>query len=154
MVTTTRDGLKVGWSYHDKNFRKGRSSKEYINSLKEPTKEDWQKLAAACIAAIIEDGCQAEANILVSFSYLMKFPKGFPRKFFVGVDGKSNIYQMRAVKLYEWLYEKGYATISLQEVERHRYNMAMMLIAMERKFLDSTTLIEYDDETQIGDLNV
>lgn len=90
--------------------------KGYVESLRKPLLPDYNKLAIACVEAIIDGG----NDVIVAFSYLMKFPEGFPKGILLREDGLVDIRKIKARKLLTWLNEKGYTEISVEGLKKQR----------------------------------
>lgn len=96
--------------------RHGRPSSEYLATLKAPTRGDYNKLVRACMEAIIS----GSVDVLVAFSYVLKFPRGFPKGILERKEGALNIHRIKARKLLDWLHEKGHTDISFDALRQQR----------------------------------
>lgn len=101
-----------------KVIRHGKPKKEYLATLKRrPTKADYDKLVTACMEAIIN----GEIDVLVSFAYVAKFPKGFPKGILVQKVDDKNIHRIKARKLLTWLNENGHTLVTVEALKRQRW---------------------------------
>lgn len=68
------------------------------------------RLVDAAVAALI----QGEKDVLIAFSYLVRLPKDFPRRYRVETDeaGYSDTWKVNAATLLHWLNKHGYTTMS------------------------------------------
>jgi hypothetical protein len=92
--------------------RHGNTSKAYRSSLRNVTKEDFKQLEVACVEALLNGG----PDIIVSFPYTFKFPKGFPKGVRVKEEGPINYQRIKAAKLLKWLFDKGHTIITLEMI--------------------------------------
>jgi hypothetical protein len=93
--------------------RRGPPRKAYLESLRKPSNADFSRLVDAAIAALIE----GEKDVHISFSYLVRLPKDFPKRWKVEAGtGYSDIYKVRATTLLAWLNKHGYTTTTALQV--------------------------------------
>jgi hypothetical protein len=118
--------------------RHGKPPTKYLETLRKPLKKDYEKLVHACVEAIV----QGEKDVLIAFSYILKFPEGFPRGILEYKDGTSNIHRIKARKLLVWLNEQGHTEITLQGL---RYQ-AMMLGQLTSFLNNFEDVVDIDQE--------
>lgn len=107
-----------------KVVRHGKPHGSYLRSLKQKAEqEDYDKLVTACIEALVS----GERSILVSFAYVAKMPKDFPKgKIHSKVDDK-NIRIISALKLLHWLKKHGYTTITPDAIRQRQAQFGKFL---------------------------
>lgn len=95
-----------------KVIRHGKPSNAYLSTLERPKKHDWNLLVRSCVEAIV----QGEEDVIIAFSYVLKFPKGFPRGILEEKVDDKNIHRIKARKLLTWLNEKGHTDITVEDL--------------------------------------
>ena len=90
--------------------RRGQPRKDYVASLRKASKADYSALVDAAIAALIG----GEKDVLIAFSYLVRLPKDFPKRWKVETDasGYADVWKVNAATLLHWLKEHGYTTMT------------------------------------------
>ena len=108
--------------------RHGKATNAYRASLRKPSIKDYEKLVEVCITAIIDE----EVDIAVSFSYLLKFPKDFPRGILESreIDG-SNVHRIKAKRLLMWLHDNGHTAATVEMLGAQKRNVTKMLMAFD-----------------------
>lgn len=106
--------------------RHGRPRKDYLDSLKRPTKGDYGKLVRACLEALIN----GETDVLIGFSYVLKFPADFPRGILEKRMDTVNVHRIKARKLLDWLRDKGYTSITASDLREQK----IAFTKLERSF--------------------
>jgi len=91
-----------------KVVRWGAQSAAYKALLRNPKKEDYERLVRACIEALIIH----EQDVLVKFPYTLKFPKGFPKGILEEKVEHWNLHRIKAKSLLAWLRERGYTDVT------------------------------------------
>lgn len=105
-----------------KVIRHGKPKKEYLATLRnKPTKADYDRLVKACMEAIIS----GEKDVIVSFAYVAKFPKDFPRGILEQKIDDKNIFRIKARKLLTWLHNNGHTLITVDALKRQRAAFSM-----------------------------
>lgn len=98
-----------------------RASKEFKKTLKpKAKKQDWKKLVDACVAAIINH----QELIVVSFSYVFKYPEGFPKGLVIQREGLVNLRRIKVFRLIEWLYENKHSKYNYRDIVLFRREFA------------------------------
>jgi len=96
-----------------------------VAATRKARKSDYKKLVAAATAVVMNSRSgtlhnQSESGeneyVEVAFPYFVKFQKGFPKGYLIEKTLTSNVYQINAVRLLNWLHEKGYSKYSPKEV--------------------------------------
>jgi len=123
--------------------RTGRPRKEYLQNLqKRARKADYERLVTSCLEAIIS----GEKDVLVAFAYVTRLPDDFPRGILEDKTETSNIHRIKARKLLTWLYDKGYTTLTLEDVKQQRMNFGRFEAKID-KMLDEPQHEEHNVET-------
>jgi hypothetical protein len=98
-------------------IRHGRPAKAYLATLKEtPSKSDYDALVRACVEAIVT----GESDIIIKFSYIAKFPEGFPKGILVERAGPIDSHRVKARKLLTWLHEQKHTDITVAGLKQQR----------------------------------
>jgi hypothetical protein len=93
--------------------RHGEVSKAYRATLRQPKREDYEMLVRATLEALIE----GRNDVIMTFSYLMKYPKDFPKGILEEKrDDGSNVRRIKANKLLAWLRSRGYTDITTEMI--------------------------------------
>lgn len=111
------------WVDPAKIQRKGRPSNALLRTLRDkPSPSQWESLVAAAVSAIVNK----ERNLYISFSYLVKLPKDFPQTFFVEENGLNITYKVNAKRVLKWLYENGYTSITIRELQMMQRKVTLL----------------------------
>lgn len=109
-------------------------------------KLDWKRMVDACMKAIV----LKEKDVLISFSYLFKFPEDFPKGILMSEGKYEDVYRIKAVKLLNWMHEKGYSQYHYKDVVIHRRNLLRKetdLMLLFKDFLDNEQDAAYTDSS-------
>jgi hypothetical protein len=99
------------------------------------SKATYAALTKACIAAIVgRADDDYRVDILIEFSYIIKFPKGFPKGVLVEKTASTNIYRVKAMKLLDWLHSEGHSTISYTDLMTSSEVFARYLSKLQKSF--------------------
>lgn len=96
--------------------RHGKPSAAYLATLRKPTNKDYDLLTQACLEAIIS----GENDVIVLFSYLMKFPADFPKGILEQKQGPDDVRRIKARKLLTWLHEHDHTDITVEALKQQR----------------------------------
>lgn len=90
--------------------RAGKPRKAYLETLRDPTSDDWDRMVRACVEAIV----MGSKDVLVAFPHVVKLPKGFPLGRWVKEEGMNDYLCVKANKLLEWLNAQGHTDITVR----------------------------------------
>lgn len=90
--------------------RHGQKSREYMDSLRSITPEDYKQLEITCIQAIVS-GCE---HVIISFPYTAKFAKDWPKGRLIEKSGPTNFYKVKPDKVMKWLLKHGYTEVTME----------------------------------------
>jgi hypothetical protein len=96
--------------------RHGKPKGSYLATLRKPKKTDYDLLVKACMEAIIS----GENDVTIAFSYITKFPAGFPRGLLETKVDDKNIHRIKARKLLTWLHKEGHTLITVESLKQQR----------------------------------
>jgi hypothetical protein len=99
-----------------KVVRHGKPSNAYLATLRKSKKSDYDLLVKACIEALVS----GENDVIICFSYTMKFPAGFPKGVLESKVDDKNIHRIKARKLLTWLHENGHTEATVEMVKLQR----------------------------------
>lgn len=97
-------------------IRHGKPSKAYLATLRSPSKADYDVLVKSCMEALIS----GEKDVIVQFSYVTKFPEGFPKGILQEKVGAVNIHRIKADKLLMWLHEQGHTEVTVTKLKQQK----------------------------------
>lgn len=101
--------------------RHGKPSKAYLDTLRAPTRADWESLVHAAVSAVIS----GEKDVLVAFAYVFKFPRDFPKGVLVEKVDDKNIRRVKASKLLKWLRDHGHTEITMEDLRVQQIAFAL-----------------------------
>lgn len=91
-----------------KVVRHGKPSKQYLQTLKNPSQEDYGRLVNVCLEAIVS----GEKDVIIAFAYVLKFPEDFPKGIIIEKVDDRNVHRIKAKKLLVWLKDNGHTDIT------------------------------------------
>jgi hypothetical protein len=121
-----------------KVVRHGKPSNAYLDTLRKPKKSDYDLLVKSCIEALVS----GENDVIIGFSYVTKFPAGFPRGILEYKVDDKNVHRIKARKLLTWLHENGYTDATVEGLKQQRTAFSKF-----EKSLDLTL----DDDQSLAD---
>jgi hypothetical protein len=122
--------------------RVGKPPKHHTESLKKPLKADYHRLVQACVEAIIA----GENDVLIAFSYTLKFPKGFPKGILMEETRYSDIRRVKAKRLLHWLHDNGHTNITPLIIRKQAMAMGRL-----SSFLNACDDLDVDIDQELGD---
>lgn len=106
--------------------RHGKPAKAYTDTLREPKKDDYQRLVNAVLEALIA----GKKDVCIAFPYVFKFPADFPKGVLEEKVDDVNIRRCKAKKLLDWLREHGHTEVTTESLRgamiRNGLTMAWM----------------------------
>jgi len=111
---------------------KGRTPAGILKQLREPSKEDYEKLVLACAQALIFGGDMAvdtrldriTVDIELIYNYRRYFKKSFPRVFPVAYKDWSIICRFRVDRLLGWLHSEGHSKFTARQLRKQLWAIA------------------------------
>jgi hypothetical protein len=107
--------------------------------------KDYQKmvLAASEVVMRTRNGSYENRNhsglpeyVVIEFPYFVKFQKGFPKGMLIEKKATSNVHQINAVKLLDWLYENGHSKYSAKQLVQRTKDYERLEASIARMFED------------------
>lgn len=95
-----------------RKLRHRRPPEAYKKSLKKATVADYRQLEKACLVALLSK----VDHVILAVSYLTKWPSDFPKGVLLRSEGLVDYRKIRAVKLMQWLRDKGHSTITSDQI--------------------------------------
>lgn len=92
--------------------RRGKPSRAYRNTLKRPTRADYERLVRVAVEAVI----RGSEDVLIAFPYLFKFPSDFPKGRLVEKEGLNDVRKIKASRLITWLHKHGHTDITMERL--------------------------------------
>lgn len=111
-----------------RNPRHKRPTHAYRATLKKATVADYRQLEKACLVALLSK----VDHVILAVSYLTKWPSDFPKGVLLRSEGLVDYRKIRAVKLMQWLRDKGYTTITSDQIW---YAGAQLTNGLKEKFI-------------------
>lgn len=114
-----------------------------LKATKKARSKDYARLVAAASevvlrtrnASIAKQGQSGMVEyVLVEFPYFVKFQEGFPPRTLVEKTATTNVYKINAVKLLDWLHEKGYSANSAKQLVQRTKDFERIESAIDRLF--------------------
>jgi hypothetical protein len=105
--------------------------------------KDYARLAVAAsevvmrtrIGSLSDQGSAGEPEyVVVEFPYFVKFQKGFPKGVIVEKTATSNVHQINAVRLLDWLHENGYSAHSARQLVQRTKDYERLEASINRMF--------------------
>lgn len=93
--------------------RHGKPAKEYTDTLREPKREDYQRLVNAVLEALIA----GKKDVYIAFPYVFRFPADFPKGVLEEKVEDVNIRRCKARKLLDWLREHGHTEVTMESLK-------------------------------------
>lgn len=113
-------------------------------SVRAATKKADKKIFKELVKAASEALIRQEIDIVLSFPYFCKFPKGWPKGILMKKTPTANIYRIKVRKLLDWLHKEGHSPYNSRELIVTRYRMEKHLDKLEKWFEGDFDLGEYD----------
>jgi len=92
--------------------RRGRPSKEYRETLKGMTEQEYAMLEKACVQAYLT----GKKHVILVLSHLTSLADDFPNVTTVKRVGKNNHVKVRASLLLKWLFDKGHTAFTSEDI--------------------------------------
>jgi hypothetical protein len=114
-----------------------------LKATKPAKASDYQKLVVAASEVVVrtrrgslqtKDFSGEPDYIVVEFPYFIKFQKGFPTGKPVERGVSTNTYHINAIKLLDWLHQKGYSTYSAKQLVQRTKDYERLDASIDRMF--------------------
>jgi hypothetical protein len=103
--------------------RNGKPSKQYRASLHTANKQDFERLVAGTLEAIVA----GHEFVLLKVNYLTTWPADFPKGKIIRQEGKFDIRSIRARRLLKWLQDKGHTKMTLEKIRGLRIKVGQAI---------------------------
>ena len=106
---------------------------------------DYRRMAVAASEVVVRTRNGSYGNrgrsgqdefVLVDFPASVKFAPGFPRGVIVERNSTTNAHKINAVKLLDWLHERGYSSYSAKQLVQQTKDYERLEASIEKMFAE------------------
>lgn len=118
-------------------------TKAMRKATKRASAKDYQRMVTAASAVVMRTRSGTLSNqgrsgqpeyVVVELPYFVKFQEGFPARTLVEKTATTNVYRINAVRLLDWLHEKGYSTYSAKQLVLQTKDYERLEASIDRMF--------------------
>lgn len=114
-----------------------------LEATKAAKSKDYKRLVVAASEVVVRTRNGSQQNrgrsgepeyVVLEFPYFAKFQTGFPPRKLVERTDATNVYQIDAVKLLDWLHKKGYSAYNAKQLVQRTKDFERASATIDRMF--------------------
>lgn len=122
---------------------RAKPTKEMRKATKRASAKDYKRMVVAASEVVMRTRVGTLTNqsssgqseyVEAEFPYFVKFGDGFPKGKLVGGTATTNVYHINAVRLLDWLHEKGYSSYTAKQLVQQTKDYERLEASIERMF--------------------